>query len=259
MKVVILAGGLGTRLREETEFRPKPMIEIGGYPILWHIMKLFAFHGVTEFVVGIGYKGEAIQDYFLNYAARNNDFTVTLGRSTEIEFHNQHLESNWRVTVAETGKLTQTGGRVARLRRYVEDETFMVTYGDGVADVDITELLSFHASHGKLATLTTVRPVSRFGVLDLEEESGTVRSFREKPVGDGWVNAGFFVFDPAIFRYLTGDDCVLEEAPLQALAEVGELRAYMHEGFFQPMDTYREVRLLDGLWATGAPPWKVWP
>lgn len=257
MKVVILAGGLGTRLREETEFRPKPMVEIGGRPILWHIMKLFAFHGLTEFIVGIGYKGEVIKDYFLNYEARNNDFTITLGKSTEIAFHDQHLESDWQVTVADTGQDTQTGGRVRRVQQYVGDETFMVTYGDGLADVDITQLLAFHRSHGRLATLTTVRPVSRFGVLDLDEGSGTVRRFREKPGVDGWVNAGFFVFEPAVFGYLGGDECVLEEAPLQALAKDGQLAAYQHNGFFQPMDTYRETRLLNDLWATGAP-WEVW-
>ncbi|MHB8318011.1 MAG: glucose-1-phosphate cytidylyltransferase [Acidimicrobiales bacterium] len=257
MKVVILAGGRGTRLREETEFRPKPMVEIGGRPILWHIMKLFAFHGLTEFVVAIGYKGEAIKDYFLNYQARNNDFTVTLGKSSDIVFHNHHLESDWRVTVVETGQETQTGGRVRRTRKYVDEGPFMVTYGDGVADVDINRLLAFHRSHGRLATLTSVRPVSRFGVLDLDEDNGTVRRFREKGRGDGWVNAGFFVFEPAVFGYLDGDGCVLEEAPLRALAEDGELRAYMHDGFFQPMDTYREARLLNELWATGAP-WRVW-
>lgn len=257
MKAVILAGGLGTRLREETEFRPKPMVEVGGRPILWHIMKGFACRGITDFVVCTGYKGEVIKDYFLNYDARNNDFTVTLGRSTEVAFHDRHLESEWRVTVADTGLDTMTGGRVRRVRRYIPDEPFMVTYGDGLADVDIPALIAFHRSHGKIATLTTVRPVSRFGVLDLDDATGQVERFREKPRADGWINAGFFVFEPAVFDYLSGDETVLEDAPLQALAKDGELVAYRHEGFFQPMDTYREAKLLNELWDGGAP-WKVW-
>ena len=254
---MILAGGLGTRLREETEFRPKPMVEVGGRPVLWHIMKLFAFHDVTDFVVCTGYKGEIIKDYFLNYEARNNDFTITLGSSRELTFHDRHLESEWRVTVADTGLETMTGGRVRRVRQYVEDEAFMVTYGDGVADVDLAALVAFHRSHGKLATLTTVRPVSRFGVLELDETSGRVDHFREKPTADGWVNAGFFVFEPGVFDYLSDDDSVLEEAPLQALAKDGQLVAFRHDGFFQPMDTYREAKLLNDLWHEGAP-WKVW-
>lgn len=255
MKAVILCGGLGTRLREQTEFRPKPMVEVGGKPILWHIMKTFAHHGITEFVVCIGYKGEVIKEYFLDYEARNNDFTITLGRSHDLEFHDQHLESDWRVTVADTGYDTQTGGRVKRVQRYVGDERFMVTYGDGVADVDIGKLLAFHESHGKAATLTSVRPLSRFGVLDLED-GGTVTDFREKPQVDGWVNAGYFVFEPSVFDYI-GDDSVLEQAPLEALAKDSELMAYRHDGFWQPMDTYRESKLLNDLWDTGAP-WKVW-
>ena len=255
MKAVILCGGLGTRLREQTEFRPKPMVEVGGKPILWHIMKTFAHHGITEFVVCIGYKGEVIKEYFLDYEARNNDFTITLGRSHDLEFHDQHLESDWRVTVADTGHDTQTGGRVKRVQRYVGDERFMVTYGDGVADVDIGQLVAFHEAHGKAATLTSVRPLSRFGVLDLEG-GGAVRDFREKPQVDGWVNAGWFVFEPSVFDYLN-DDCVLEQAPLEALAKDGELMAYRHDGFWQPMDTYRESKLLNDLWDTGAP-WKVW-
>lgn len=257
MKAVILAGGLGTRLREETEFRPKPMVEVGGRPILWHIMKLFATHGITDFVVCTGYKGDVIKDYFLNYEARNNDFTVTLGRSRELTFHDRHLESEWSVTVADTGLDTMTGGRVARVQRYVGDETFMVTYGDGVADVDIGGLIDFHRRNRRLATLTTVRPVSRYGVLELDEASGSVDHFREKPTADGWINAGFFVFEPGVFDYLGGDDTVLEETPLQALAKDGELVAFRHDGFFQPMDTYREAKLLNELWDSGAP-WKVW-
>lgn len=255
MKAVILCGGLGTRLREQTEFRPKPMVEVGGKPILWHIMKTFAHHGIRDFVICVGYKGDVIREYFLEYEARNNDFTVTLGSSREIVFHDRHVESDWRVTVAETGADTQTGGRVKRVQRYVGDERFMVTYGDGVADVDVAALLRYHDQHGKAATLTSVRPLSRFGVLDLSDE-GAVEDFREKPQVDGWVNAGYFVFEPKVFDYLN-DDCVLEQAPLEALAKDGELMAYRHDGFWQPMDTYRESKLLNDLWEQGAP-WKVW-
>jgi glucose-1-phosphate cytidylyltransferase len=255
LKAVILAGGLGTRLREQTEFRPKPMVEVGGKPILWHIMKIFAHHGITDFVVCIGYKGDVIKEYFLDYEARNNDFTITLGKSHEIVFHGQHMESDWRVTVAETGDETQTGGRVKRIERFVEDDRFMVTYGDGLADVDIGKLLAFHDEHGKKATLTTVQPLSRFGVLDLDQ-AGTVEHFREKPQVDGWVNAGFFVFERDVFDYITDED-VLEQRPLERLAADKELMAFRHDGFWQPMDTYRESKLLNDLWQQGAP-WKVW-
>ncbi len=255
MKAVILAGGLGTRLREQTEFRPKPMVEVGGKPILWHIMKIFAHHGITEFVICIGYKGDVIKEYFLDYEARNNDFTITLGKSHDITFHNQHLESDWKVTVADTGDETQTGGRVKRIEQYIDDDRFMVTYGDGLADVDISKLLAFHEEHGKKATLTSVQPLSRFGVLDLDE-AGEVEHFREKPQVDGWVNAGFFVFERDVFKYI-GEDDVLEQKPLERLAADRELMAYRHEGFWQPMDTYRESKLLNDLWQQGAP-WKVW-
>jgi glucose-1-phosphate cytidylyltransferase len=255
LKAVILAGGLGTRLREQTEFRPKPMVEVGGKPILWHIMKIFAHHGITEFVICIGYKGDVIKEYFLDYEARNNDFTITLGKSHDITFHNQHLESDWKVTVADTGDETQTGGRVKRIEQYIDDDRFMVTYGDGLADVDISKLLAFHEEHGKKATLTSVQPLSRFGVLDLDE-AGEVEHFREKPQVDGWVNAGFFVFERDVFKYI-GEDDVLEQKPLERLAADRELMAYRHEGFWQPMDTYRESKLLNDLWQQGAP-WKVW-
>lgn len=254
--VVLLAGGLGTRLRQETEFRPKPLVEVGGKPLIWHIMKLFAHHGHSRFVICTGYKGELIKDYFLNYASRNNDFTIRLDRPREVQFHDRQIESEWEVTVADTGPSTQTGGRIKRVRPYLGDRTVMITYGDGVADIDINALLRFHRGHGKLATLTTVRPVSRYGVLDLDD-NGNVRRFREKPTADGWVNAGFFVFEPLALDYLLGDDSVLEEEPLQELAKNGELAAFRHEGFFQPMDTYREVTLLNDLWAQGAP-WRVW-
>lgn len=257
MKAIILAGGLGTRLREETEFRPKPMVEIGDRPILWHIMKHFAEFGITEFVVCIGYRGEVIRDYFLNYEARINDFTVHLGATHEIEYHTNHLESEWRVTVVATGHDTPTGGRVKRVQPYIGNERCIVTYGDGVADLDVRALLSHHERQGLLATVTTVRPPSRFGVLEITDD-GRVERFREKPRTDDWVNAGFFVFEPAVFDYLAFDS-VLEQEPLEALAKDGQLAAYRHDGFWQPMDTYREFQLLNKLWADGDAPWKVWP
>jgi glucose-1-phosphate cytidylyltransferase len=256
VKAVILAGGLGTRLREETEFRPKPMVEIGGKPILWHLMKLFACHSVTDFVIPIGYRGDVIRDYFVNYEARTNDFTIRLGHTHQIEYHNSHLETGWSVTVVDTGAETPTGGRVRQVRRYVEGERFMVTYGDGLADVDLGKLLAFHEGHGKLATVTTVRPPSRFGVLEVEAD-GAVRRFREKPQTEDSVNAGFFVFEPEVLDYLT-DDTALEVEPLEALAADGQLMAFPHDGFWQAMDTYRELVLLNGLWSSGAAPWKVW-
>jgi glucose-1-phosphate cytidylyltransferase len=257
MKVVLLCGGLGTRLREETEFRPKPMVEVGGRPILWHILKLFAHHGLHEFVVCLGYKGRVIRDYFLGYEAMNNDFTIGLGRESWIDYHGAHGEQGFQVTLAETGDDTQTGGRVKRVERYVEGDRFVVTYGDGVSDVDVSALLRFHASHGRLATVTAVRPVSRFGVLDVGRE-GEVRRFAEKPRQEGWISAGFFVFERRVFDYLDGDGCVLEEAPLARLAREGELRAYRHEGFFYAMDTYREYVHLNEVWRSGKAPWKVW-
>jgi glucose-1-phosphate cytidylyltransferase len=257
VKVVLLCGGLGTRLREETTFRPKPMVEIGGKPVLWHIMKTFAHHGLTEFIVCIGYRGEVIKEYFLDYEARNNDFTITLGCSHEIEFHDQHLESDWRVTVAETGPETPTGGRVKLIDRYLgDDERFMVTYGDGVADVDLRALLDFHASHGKAATVTAVRTPSRFGLLELGERD-EVHRFIEKPVLQEYASAGFFVFERRVMDLLTSDT-VLEQQPLATLATDDDLMAFRHEGFWQPMDTYRESQMLNELWAAGDAPWKVW-
>ena len=257
MKAVILAGGLGTRLREETEFRPKPMVEIGGQPILWHIMKIFSHFNVNEFVVCIGYRGDVIKDYFANYETRSNDFTVRLGATKEIEFHDAHLESEWRVTLVDTGQETMTGGRVKRVEPYMADERCIVTYGDGLADVDISALLAFHERHGRLATMTTVRPLTRFGVVDLDED-GVVRRFREKPQTDEYVNGGFFVFEPKVLEHYLGPESVLEREPLEALAKDGELMAYRHEGFWQPMDTYREFTMLNELWLSGDAPWKVW-
>lgn len=255
MKVVLLAGGLGTRMREETEYKPKPMVEIGGRPVLWHLMKSFSHFGLNEFVVCTGYRGDVIKDYFLNYDARMNDFTAHLGPASRIEMHGIHNEVELRVTVADTGSNTMTGGRVKRIQKYVEGR-FIVTYGDGLADVDITKLLKFHESHGKLATVTTVRPLSRFGVMDLDA-TGKVERFREKPQTDDYVNAGFFVFESEVFDYLD-EDCVLEQAPLEKLASLGELMAYRHEGFWQPMDTYREFVMLNEIWDSGNAPWKVW-
>jgi glucose-1-phosphate cytidylyltransferase len=256
LKIILLAGGLGTRLREETEYRPKPMVEVGGKPVLWHIMKNFASFGLNEFVVCTGYKGEVIKDYFLNYEVRNSDFSITLGDRESITYHDRHEEGSWKVTVVDTGAETMTGGRVKRARPYTSSQRFMVTYGDGLADVDIAKLLDFHLAHGKLATVTTVRPLSRFGVMDLNDD-GKVLQFREKPLTDDYVNAGFFVFEPEVFDYLD-DDCVLEQAPLEALASDGQLMAYKHDGFWQPMDTYREFSMLNEMWKSGRAPWKVW-
>ena len=256
MKAVLLAGGLGTRLREETEYRPKPMVEVGGRPIIWHIMKGFAHHGISDFVVCTGYRGEVIKDFFLFYEGRTHDFTVRLGQPAEVTYHSAHGESGWQVTVADTGQTTMTGGRVKRIQDHIGDERFMVTYGDGLADVYIPELLDFHEAHGRLATVTTIRPLSRFGVMDMTEE-GAVEQFREKPLTDDYVNGGFFVFEPGVFDYLD-DECVLEQAPLEALAKDGQLMAFHHEGFWQPMDTYREFTMLNEMWDRNEAPWKVW-
>jgi glucose-1-phosphate cytidylyltransferase len=256
MKVVILAGGLGTRLREETEFRPKPMVEIGGQPILWHIMKSYVHHGYTEFVLCLGYKGDVIRDYFLNYEVRNRDVTITLG-SRNLEVHNEHPEDGWRVTLAETGEKTNTGGRLKRVTPYLNGERFMVTYGDGVADIDIKGLAAFHQKHGKLATVTAVHPASRFGELSIE--NGMVKVFQEKPqVHEGWINGGFFVFQHEALGLIAGDSESLEQELLVKLAEMKELAVYQHQGFWQCMDTYREMELLNGLWSSGKAPWAVW-
>jgi len=256
MKVVVLCGGTGTRLREETEFRPKPMVEIGGRPILWHIMKLYARSGFHNFVLCLGYRGNMIKDYFLNYDAMNNDFTICLGQRSGITLHNKHAERNFHVTLADTGLETMTGGRILRIQKYIEDDTFMLTYGDGVADIDVAAVLNFHKSHGKIATITAVTPTSRFGIVDTDNQSRVVR-FLEKPRTDGRANAGFFVFQREIFNYLSGDDCVLEREPLERLAAEGQLMAYQHDGFFYAMDTYKEYEYLNGLWAKNQAPWKV--
>ena len=258
MKVVILCGGQGTRLREETEFRPKPLVEVGGRPILLHIMKHYAHHGFDDFVLCLGYHGNMIKEHFLNYEAMNNDVTVTLGSHASIKYHGAHDEAGFRVTLADTGLDSMTGKRIKVAQKYVDGDTFMVTYGDGLSDVDLTALLAFHRQHGKLATVTTVKPISRFGVLDLAP-SGAVSGFDEKPQIDGWINVGFFVFERGVFDYMSDDPaCTLEQEPLQRLARDGQLVAYRHPGFFYAMDTYRELKYLNTLWDTGAAPWKVW-
>jgi glucose-1-phosphate cytidylyltransferase len=256
MKAVLLAGGLGTRMREETEFRPKPMVEVGGRPVLWHIMKILGEQRIKEFVICTGYKSEIIKNYFTNYAAMNSDFTVKLGSHESITYHGDHDESAWTVTVAFTGATTMTGGRIKKIKSYVDGERFLCTYGDGIADVDIDALLEYHKSHGKIATMTTVQPLSRFGVLDLDED-GSVRKFKEKPQVEGWINIGYFIFEPEIFDYL-GDNSVLEEEPLRRLAADNQIAAYKHTGFWQPMDTYRETLMLNELWDSGKAPWRSW-
>jgi len=255
MKVCILAGGLGTRLSEETTVKPKPMVEIAGKPILWHIMKIYASYGFKEFVVALGYKGDVIKDYFLNYHHRVQDLTVHLG-SGEISVHPGNSE-DWVVHLVDTGLDTQTGGRVKRLAQLIGHETFMLTYGDGVADVDLLKLLEFHHRNGRLATVTAVRPPARFGSIVFKEEEVSV--FQEKPqTGEGWINGGYFVFEPAIVDYIQGDQSILEREPMEKLANDGQLVAYRHDGFWQCMDTMRDVRLLDDLWHTNRAPWKVW-
>jgi glucose-1-phosphate cytidylyltransferase len=257
MQAIILCGGQGTRLREETEFRPKPMVEVGGRPILWHIMKIYAKHGFRDFVLCLGYQGQLIKEYFLNYEAMNNDFSISLGGRKQIEYHGHHEEQDFRVTLVDTGLETMTGGRILRVKPYVDGDTFLVTYGDGVADIDLSRLLRFHQEHGRLATVTTVKPTSRFGLLEIGNDS-RVTSFSEKPQVEGWMSAGFFVFDRRMFDYLTGDDCILERMPLERLAGEGQLMAYRHEGFFFAMDTYREYQHLNRIWDSGKAPWKIW-
>lgn len=255
VKVVILAGGLGTRLSEETSVRPKPMAEIGGKPILWHIMKTYSHYGFNDFIICLGYKGYMIKEYFSNYFLHNCDVTFDM-RTNEMVVH-QNVNEPWKVTLVDTGAETMTGGRVKRIEPYVSGERFMLTYGDGVADIDIAALAAFHAAHGKTATLTAVQPLGRFGALELDGQA--VRSFWEKPLGDGdWINGGFMVFEPGVFDRLASDDTVLEQSPLQSLAAEDELRAFTHEGFWRPMDTLRDKMQLEAAWLSGQAPWKVW-
>ncbi len=255
MKVVILAGGRGTRLAEETSLRPKPMVEIGGQPILWHIMNMYASHGFCDFVVACGYKSEMIKQYFHSFYIHANDYIVDL-KNGSLELLNPP-RLDWRIAVIDTGLDTMTGGRVLRLKQWLCGERFMVTYGDGVGDVDLRRLLAFHKSHGRLATVTAVRPPARFGGLQIEEDR--VACFSEKPqTGEGWINGGFFVFEPQVLDYMEGDETILEREPLERLAAEGQLMAFRHDGFWQPMDTARERDLLEKMWASGEAPWKSW-
>ena len=257
MKAVILAGGLGTRISEETHLKPKPMIEIGGKPVLWHIMKMYSHHGINDFVICCGYKGYLIKEYFANYFLHMSDITLDMSKNS-MEVHQQHAEP-WRVTLVDTGESTMTGGRLKRVKSYLDDsEDFCFTYGDGVSSVDITALLAFHAKHGKQATLTAVYPPGRFGALHIDENS-EVKSFEEKPKGDGaMINGGFFVLSPKVLNLIDDDKTIWERSPLELLAQRGELMAYQHAGFWQPMDTLRDKTLLEELWSSNQAPWKAW-
>lgn len=256
MKVVILAGGLGTRLSEETTVRPKPMVEIGGRPILWHIMKIYSAHGLNDFVVCLGYKGEVIKDYFANYCLRNSDVVFDLARN-QMEILPRRSEP-WHVTCIETGEASLTGGRLKRVRHLLDD-TFCLTYGDGVGDIDIRAAIDFHKAHGRKATLTAVQPKGRFGAFQLGDGSSDVSGFHEKPKGDGaWVNGGFFVLEPSVMDYIDSDLTTWEREPMERLSAEGELKAWRHDGFWQSMDSLRDRHLLEDLWAHGSPPWKIW-
>ncbi len=254
MKLVLLAGGLGTRLSEETDARPKPMIEIGGKPMLWHIMKIYSSHGINDFIVCCGYKGYMIKEYFANYFMHMSDVTIDLA-TNQIELHHKKAEP-WKVTLVDTGEATQTGGRLRRVADYIDGD-FCMTYGDGVGAVDITTLLQFHKCHGKLGTMTAVQPPGRFGAINIDGNS--IKSFQEKPSGDGgWINGGFFVLNPKVLDLITGDDIVWERGPLESLAKADQLQSFFHRGFWQPMDTLRDKNMLESHWASGNAPWKVW-
>ncbi|MDD5329850.1 MAG: glucose-1-phosphate cytidylyltransferase [Sulfuricella sp.] len=256
MKAVILAGGLGTRIAEETSVRPKPMVEIGGKPILWHIMKIYSSHGINDFIICLGYKGYMIKEYFANYFLHTSDVTFDM-IGNRMEVHQNSAEP-WRVTLVDTGDDTMTGGRLKRVRQYLGDDDFCFTYGDGVGDINISELTAFHKAQGRLATLTGVQPPGRFGALDLQGDR--VASFEEKPHGDGaWINGGFFVLSPRVIDLIDGDSTIWERGPMEKLARDGQLSAYLHSGFWQPMDTLRDKNHLEALWQTGKAPWKAWP
>ncbi len=256
MKAVILAGGFGTRLSEETISRPKPMVEIGGRPILWHIMKSYSAHGIDDFIICCGYKGYMIKEYFANFFLHHSDVTFDLA-SNKLSVH-QHNGEAWRVTLVDTGDITMTGGRIRRVRDYIGDETFCLTYGDGVSDVDIRASISFHRQHGLLATLTAVQPPGRFGALQLRDDAH-IETFTEKPIGEGaWVNGGYFVLEPSVIDRIEGDDTTWERQPLESLARDGQIAAFKHGGFWQPMDTLRDKTLLDSLWESGTAPWRTW-
>jgi glucose-1-phosphate cytidylyltransferase len=256
MKVVLLAGGFGTRLSEETDLKPKPMVEIGGKPILWHIMKIYSHHGFNDFVICLGYKGYVLKEYFANYFLHQSDVTIDLQKNS-MEIHESKAEP-WRITLVDTGLNTMTGGRIKRIAPYIGNETFLLTYGDGVSDVDITGLVKHHRQNGKLATVTAVQPSGRFGALNLDRNNA-VLSFQEKPKGDGsWINGGFFVVEPAVLNHIESDETVWEREPLETLARDGQLSAYNHQGFWQPMDTLRDKNHLEELWKSGKAPWRVW-
>ncbi|MDG2615409.1 glucose-1-phosphate cytidylyltransferase [Thermoleptolyngbya sichuanensis A183] len=257
MKAVILAGGLGTRLSEETSIKPKPMVEVGGQPILWHIMKIYSAHGINDFIICCGYKGYVIKEYFANYFLRMSDVTFDM-RFNQMNIHSGYAEP-WRVTLVDTGENSMTGGRLRRVREHIGNETFCFTYGDGVSDVNITELVEFHKQQSTLATLTAVQPQGRFGAIALGEEQTKITQFHEKPVGDGaWINGGYFVLEPEVIDYVEDDLTVWEQEPLQKLAHMGQLSAYKHAGFWQPMDTLKDKNYLDELWKKGKAPWKTW-
>ncbi len=258
MKVVILCGGMGTRLREETEYKPKPMVMIGNRPILWHIMKIYSSYGYNDFVLCLGYKGEVIKEYFYHYEIMANDFQVTLGQKNNLKIFHNHQEKDWKIILSDTGDKALKGSRLKKIEKYIDSDNFMVTYGDGVADIDIKKLVEFHKSHGKIATLTGVKPLSRFGELQVEGER--VKEFTEKPQSsEGLINGGFFVFRKEIFNYLEDkDDCDLEYGALEELAKEGQLIVYRHDGFWACMDTYRDMEYLNKLWAQGKAEWKVW-
>lgn len=257
MKAVILAGGFGTRISEESSIKPKPMVEIGGQPILWHIMKIYSAHGINEFIICCGYKSHVVKQYFLNYHLQRADLTFHLGNNS-VEVHNSSAEP-WRVTLVETGDKSMTGGRLKRVKDYIGDETFCFTYGDGVSNVNITELIAFHKEQGVLATLTAVQPPGRFGAFQLMHHETKIASFKEKPDGDGaWVNSGFFVLEPGVMDYIDGDATTWEKEPMELLANHRQLNAFRHTGFWQPMDTLRDKHVLEDLWQSGNAPWKVW-
>jgi glucose-1-phosphate cytidylyltransferase len=257
MKAVILAGGYGTRISEESSVKPKPMVEIGGKPILWHVMKIYSAHGINDFIICCGYKGYVIKEYFANYFLHMSDITFDM-QHNKMEVHQNSAEP-WKVTVVDTGEGTMTGGRIKRVKDYIGDEAFCLTYGDGVGNVDIKRLVSFHRDQKTLATLTAVQPPGRFGAFSLGHDDEKISTFKEKPHGDGaWVNGGFFVLEPAVMEYIAGDSTVWEQDPLERLAQSGALSAYKHEGFWQPMDTLRDKNYLEGLWDSGKAPWKVW-
>lgn len=258
MKTMILCGGMGTRLREETEHRPKPMVDVGGKPLLWHIMRLYAFHGFRQFVLCLGYRGDMIKEYFLDFSARNSDFTINLGQRSSVVYHQPYEEDDFTVTLANTGVESLTGTRIKLAAQYLgDDDVFMMTYGDGLSDINLADLVNFHRSHGKVATITTVRPTSRFALVKVDEQN-TVSEFKEKPVGTTWSSAGFMVLNKEVLNYIPEHNCTFEKEPLEELTRRGQLAAYKHEGFFFPMDTHRDYLTLNQMWKNGRAPWAVW-